>query len=163
MLALIPNCRFVDGPISFSWAISSPFWSFQVAVSVELLAPQLYDRYQNDRYLITKAGISTREVAKATIGPITLAAFCRTLSFPAPRRAPPLRPLAGEVDALDTALLSAYRPPASIDRHSEFITASAAIKEARELDSKVANGLNACAFDAPTGSVVESGPSPVGA
>jgi hypothetical protein len=33
---------------------------------------------------------------------------------------------------------------------------------ARELDSKVANGLNACAFDAPTGSVVESGPSPVG-
>lgn len=63
------------------------------------------------------------------------AAFCRTLSFPAPRRAPPLRPLAGEVDALDTALLSAYRPPASIDRHSEFIAASSTLNEARELDA----------------------------
>jgi hypothetical protein len=63
------------------------------------------------------------------------AAFCRTLSFPAPRRAPPLRPLAGELDALEATLLSAYRPPASIDRHSEFITASSTLNEARELDS----------------------------
>jgi hypothetical protein len=63
------------------------------------------------------------------------AAFCRTLSFPAPRRAPPLRSLAGELDALETTLLSAYRPPASIDRHSEFITVSSALKEARELDA----------------------------
>lgn len=63
------------------------------------------------------------------------AAFCRTLAFPAPRRAPPLRPLAGELDALETALLSAYRPPASLDRHSEFIAASSTLKEARELDA----------------------------
>src|SRR5205823_2000892 len=35
----------------------------------ELLAPQLYDRYQNDRWLITKAAISTRETAKLIIGP----------------------------------------------------------------------------------------------
>src|SRR5437762_5325739 len=40
-----------------------------LAVSVELLAPQLYDRYQNDRWLITKAGISAREVGKLIIGP----------------------------------------------------------------------------------------------
>jgi len=40
-----------------------------LAIAVDLLAPQLYDRYTNDRWLITKAGISTREVAKATIGP----------------------------------------------------------------------------------------------
>ena len=40
-----------------------------VNVAVELLAPQLYDRYQNDRWLITKAGISTRELGKKIIGP----------------------------------------------------------------------------------------------
>lgn len=40
-----------------------------LAIAVDLLAPQLYDRYQNDRYLITKAGISTRETAKMVVGP----------------------------------------------------------------------------------------------
>lgn len=40
-----------------------------LAVAAELLAPQLYDRYQNDRWLITKAGISTREVVKVAVGP----------------------------------------------------------------------------------------------
>lgn len=40
-----------------------------LAVAVELLAPQLYDRYQNDRWLITKAGISTRETVKLVTGP----------------------------------------------------------------------------------------------
>ena len=43
--------------------------------------------------------------------------------------------LSGELDALEGELLVAYRPPASIDRHREFIAASAAIKEARELDA----------------------------
>ncbi len=40
-----------------------------LAVAVDLLAPQLYDRYQNDRWLITKVGLSTREAAKMLIGP----------------------------------------------------------------------------------------------
>jgi multidrug resistance efflux pump len=40
-----------------------------LAVAADLLAPQLYDRYQNDRWLITKVGISTREVYKGAIGP----------------------------------------------------------------------------------------------
>jgi RND family efflux transporter MFP subunit len=40
-----------------------------LAVAVELLAPQLYDRYQNDRYLITKAGLSVQDVARKTWGP----------------------------------------------------------------------------------------------
>jgi multidrug efflux pump subunit AcrA (membrane-fusion protein) len=40
-----------------------------LAIAVDLLAPQLYDRYQNDRYLITKAGLSTKNLAAATIGP----------------------------------------------------------------------------------------------
>jgi hypothetical protein len=61
--------------------------------------------------------------------------FCRTLSAPAGLKAPPVRSIAGELDALEADLLKAYRPPASIDRHGEFITASAALKEARELDA----------------------------
>lgn len=61
-------------------------------------------------------------------------AFCRMLSEPRTRSAPPLRPLAADIDALETELLAAYRPPASIERHSEFIAASATLKEANELD-----------------------------
>lgn len=48
---------------------------------------------------------------------------------------PPLRSLAPELDALEAEILAAYRPPASIDRHVDFIRASAALKEARELDT----------------------------
>jgi multidrug efflux pump subunit AcrA (membrane-fusion protein) len=40
-----------------------------LSVAADLLAPQLYDRYQNDRWLITKTGISIRENAKLLIGP----------------------------------------------------------------------------------------------
>ena len=64
-----------------------------------------------------------------------LAAFCRTLSEPSSLRPPPVRSLRGELDALEGQLLSAYKPPASIDKHREFITASSTLKEARELDA----------------------------
>jgi len=60
--------------------------------------------------------------------------FCRYLSRPAKGRAPALRSIAPEIDALEDELLALYRPPASIDRHRDFITASATLKEARELD-----------------------------
>src|SRR4051794_2325212 len=40
-----------------------------LAVAVELVSPQLYDRYQNDRWWITKTGISIRESAKMVTGP----------------------------------------------------------------------------------------------
>jgi len=40
-----------------------------LSVAVDLLAPQLYDRHANDRWLITKAGISIRDMAKLVIGP----------------------------------------------------------------------------------------------
>ena len=40
-----------------------------LSVAVELLAPHLYDRFQNDRWLITKAALSVKNVAAATIGP----------------------------------------------------------------------------------------------
>ena len=39
-----------------------------LAVAVDLLAPQLQDRYVNDRWLITKAGISARELGEKAIG-----------------------------------------------------------------------------------------------
>jgi len=63
------------------------------------------------------------------------AAFCRTLSEPSTLRPPAVRPIGPELDALEAELLTAYRPPASIDRHGEFIGASATLKEARELDA----------------------------
>jgi hypothetical protein len=40
-----------------------------LAVAAELIAPQLYDRYQNDRWLITKAAISARKTAELAMGP----------------------------------------------------------------------------------------------
>jgi len=61
--------------------------------------------------------------------------LCRKLSTRSSLPPPPLRALGGEIDALEAELLKAYRPPASIDRHSEFIAASATVKEARELDA----------------------------
>jgi hypothetical protein len=62
-------------------------------------------------------------------------AFCRKLSEPRSATAPPVRSLTEDLDALEAELLAAYRPPASIDRHSEFIRASATLKEAREIDT----------------------------
>jgi len=40
-----------------------------LAVAVDLLAPQLYDRHANDRWLITKMGLSVKEGAKVLMGP----------------------------------------------------------------------------------------------
>jgi hypothetical protein len=48
---------------------------------------------------------------------------------------PPVRAITGEIAALQHELLKAYRPPASIDRHPEFIGVSSLLKEARELDA----------------------------
>ena len=62
------------------------------------------------------------------------AALCRGWSSPAGGAEPAFRTLGGELDSLEGEILAAYRPPASIDRHSEFITVGAALKEAREPD-----------------------------
>ncbi|HEX2970938.1 MAG TPA: biotin/lipoyl-binding protein, partial [Tepidisphaeraceae bacterium] len=40
-----------------------------VAVAAELLAPQLYDRYENDRYIWVKMGHSIRDLSKMALGP----------------------------------------------------------------------------------------------
>lgn len=63
-----------------------------------------------------------------------LADFFRALDEPSTGSPPPLRPLDPELDALESELLAAYRPPASIERHSRFIAASSTLKEARELN-----------------------------
>ena len=47
----------------------SPQASTGLSVAVDLLAPQLYDRYQNDRWLITKVGLSAEELGKKIVGP----------------------------------------------------------------------------------------------
>jgi hypothetical protein len=62
-------------------------------------------------------------------------ALCRSLATTDTPRPPALRSLHGELEALESEMLAAYRPPASIDRHTEFIIAHSALKEARELDA----------------------------
>ena len=64
-----------------------------------------------------------------------IAAFDATLRFPPP---PAPHKLSGAaildaVDAYERALVDAYAPPASADKHQQFILASAALKSAREL------------------------------
>ncbi len=49
--------------------------------------------------------------------------------------APPLRGLESELDDLENEFLAAYRPPASIDKHRDFIVASSELKEARDLEA----------------------------
>jgi hypothetical protein len=63
------------------------------------------------------------------------ATLARRLSTPTAPAAPALRSLAGELEALEGEMLAAYRPPLSIDKHREFIGASSALKEARELEA----------------------------
>jgi len=47
----------------------SPQVAHGLAVAVELLAPQLYDRFENDRWLITKAALSIKSMLGHAIGP----------------------------------------------------------------------------------------------
>ena len=63
------------------------------------------------------------------------AGIARRLSWDAPGSAPLLRDLQPDIDALRGRLLAAYRPPTSLERHPEFIAASAMLKEAAELNA----------------------------
>ena len=40
-----------------------------LTLAIDLLAPQLYDRHENDRWLVTKAGLSARYWAEELVGP----------------------------------------------------------------------------------------------
>jgi hypothetical protein len=63
------------------------------------------------------------------------AAFAHRLSAPPTLEPPSVRGLDAELDALEGELLASYKPPASIDRHRDFISANSAVKEARELQA----------------------------
>ena len=65
---------------------------------------------------------------------LEFARFCARLAVPDAAAPPPLRTLAPELDALEGEILAAYKPPASIDSHPQFIRMSATLKQARELD-----------------------------
>lgn len=70
----IPLRRQADmiGVISLEFAPGSqlgPQAATGLSVAADLLAPQLYDRHENDRWMITKVGLSAREGYKGLIGP----------------------------------------------------------------------------------------------
>lgn len=71
----------------------------------------------------------------AAEGQRELAAFSRTLSASSSLRAPALRSIRPEMEALEADMLAVYRPPLSVERHGEFIVTSSTLKEARELDA----------------------------
>jgi hypothetical protein len=62
-------------------------------------------------------------------------ALCQRLSVATPSPAPHLRSLAPDIESLQNEILRGYKPPASIDRHDEFILGNSLMKEARELDA----------------------------
>jgi len=68
-------------------------------------------------------------------GQSELAKWLATLPDLGKGRSLTIRSPGPEIDRLQHRLLEAYRPPQSIDRHPDFIRASAALKEARELDA----------------------------
>ena len=47
----------------------APHVAHALSVAMDLLSPQLYDRYQNDRYLVTKAGLTIRSQLSHVTGP----------------------------------------------------------------------------------------------
>jgi hypothetical protein len=96
-------------------------------------APVLYDASLNyGRSTTPDSGFYYLEAARAEQD---LPGVLRRLQETPSGAPPPVRDIGAEIDALRGELLEAYRPPASIDRHGEFISASSALKEAKELNA----------------------------
>ena len=68
-------------------------------------------------------------------GAANFAGFCSSLKIARQRPALPMRSVSLELNELQKKVLSAYNPPASIERHSEFIRLNGALKSAGELDA----------------------------
>jgi hypothetical protein len=66
---------------------------------------------------------------------VQFAAFARSLDWPVPAPAPPLRAITAELNALDTEMTTAYE---KMDRsnHPTYIQASAALKQAKTLNAR---------------------------
>jgi hypothetical protein len=103
---------------------------------VEAAVPQVHELYGASLiYAQNTSAFSGFFYLGQAIAQRDFIAFARRASQPTSRRAPAFRSIAPELDALERELLEGYRPPASIERHSEFINASSLLKEARELDA----------------------------
>jgi multidrug resistance efflux pump len=62
----------IEGVITLEFLANvqlSPKVMEDLGLAVDLLAPQLYDRFENDRWLITKIGVSARHVMEEMLGP----------------------------------------------------------------------------------------------
>jgi hypothetical protein len=68
------------------------------------------------------------------VGQDALLELARAAGEPEQGSAPPIRSLGAEIAAFEDEMLALYRPPAAIDFHADFTSASATLKEARELD-----------------------------
>jgi hypothetical protein len=79
-----------------------------------------------------EAGLFYVGAARAQLAVVEL---CRAEAASTTGREPELRSLDVELAALEGDLVRAYKPPASIDRHTDFILASSVLNEARELDA----------------------------
>jgi hypothetical protein len=103
----------------------------------EAALPQVREYYQASlgygRSTLPQDGYSYLGTAQALQ---QLVAFCRTVSAGFPdRRQPELRVLDAEIDGLSSEVLAAYRPPAAIAKHGNFIGVGSLLKEARELNA----------------------------
>jgi hypothetical protein len=68
-------------------------------------------------------------------GESDFARFCARLDLVRQRRAPNLRSLLPELEAMQTKVNAAFVPPRSIEQHPIFISLNSTLKLARELDS----------------------------
>ncbi len=62
----------IEGVVTLEFLSSdglTPKLMESLTLAVDLLAPQLFDRYENDRWLVTKAGMSMRYWAEELVGP----------------------------------------------------------------------------------------------
>ena len=62
----------IEGVVTLEFLSSesiNPRMIESLTIAVDLLAPQLYDRHENDHWLITKVGISSQRTAEELLGP----------------------------------------------------------------------------------------------
>jgi multidrug resistance efflux pump len=62
----------IEGVVTLEFLSSdsiNPRMIESLTIAVDLLAPQLYDRHENDHWLITKVGISAQRTAEELLGP----------------------------------------------------------------------------------------------
>ncbi len=68
-------------------------------------------------------------------GAAAFADFCSSLKLARERSPAPFRSVSPELEQLQQKLVNAFKPPRSIEHHSEFIRLNGALKLARELDT----------------------------